>query len=273
MRRAVAAALLIGSAGCSQHEAPLIVLATTTSVANSGLLDQVIPVFESAGRARVRAVPVGSGRALAMLAAHQASVIITHAPEQETDALKKHPAWRYRKILYNDFLVAGPPGDPSHVAGAVDALDAMRRIAAGRTRFISRGDESGTHEREKQLWKDAGIAPPVSLVVSAGQGMGATLNIASETAAYTLTDRGTFQQFAGKRALKELCSGDPRLLNTYAVIVDPADADGLRFALWISEGAGRETVLALLASGKLKGFAAWPAGAPSGTPADLPHGR
>lgn len=256
---------------CSHHEPPLIVLATTTSVANSGLLDQVVPVFESTARARVRAVPVGSGRALAMLDAHEADVIITHAPAQETDAMRKHPGWRYRKILYNDFLIVGPPDDPSHVAQAIDALDAMRRIAAGHTRFISRGDESGTHERERQLWKDAGVTPASTLVIVAGQGMGATLNIASETGAYTLTDRGTFEQFATKRALKELSSGDPRLLNTYAVIVDPFDADGLRFARWISEGAGRDAVIGLLASGKLKGFAVWPEGALSGAPTNLPR--
>jgi tungstate transport system substrate-binding protein len=264
------AALLLTAAGCSKPEPPLIVLATTTSVANSGLLDQVVPVFESWAHARVRAVPVGSGRALAMLDARQANVAITHAPAQETAALKKHPSWSYRKILYNDFLIVGPPDDPSHVAKAADALDAMRRIAAGTTRFISRGDESGTDEREKQLWKDAGITPSPSLVISAGQGMGATLNIASETGAYTLTDRGTFEQFAGKRALKELSSGDPRLLNTYAVIVDPTDEGGLGFARWVSEGAGRGAIVSRLASGQLRGFAVWPAGAPNGTPADVP---
>lgn len=273
-RRAVAAALVLtltGAAACGRSdERPLIVLATTTSVANSGLLDQVIPVFESTSHARVRAVPVGSGRALAMLDARQATVAITHAPAQESEALKTHPSWTYRKILYNDFLIVGPPDDPSHVAQGTDVLDAMRRIAAGKTRFISRGDESGTHEREQQLWKDAGITPAPALVVIAGQGMGATLNIASETGAYTLTDRGTFEQFAGRRALKELSSGDTRLLNTYAVIVDPANEQGLAFARWLSEGTGRGTIASLLRDGKLKGFSLWPVGAPASTPSDLP---
>ena len=159
------------------------------------------------------------------------------------------------------------------MAQAADALDAMRRIAAGRTRFISRGDESGTHERERLLWKDARAAPPASLVVSSGQGMGATLNIASETGAYTLSDRGTFEKFAGKRALKEVFSGDPRLLNTYAVIGDPSNANGLRFAVWMSGDGGRGTIARLLESGKLKGFTLWPAGAPDGAPADLPPPR
>jgi len=271
MRRAwfVVVAFAIWSA-CSRAEPPLIVLATTTSVANSGLLDQIVPVFESSHRARVRAVPVGSGRALAMLDGHQADVAITHAPAQETDALAKHPAWLYRKILYNDFLIVGPPDDPSHVGDADDALDAMRRIVTGHVRFISRGDESGTHERERQLWKEAGIAPPPTLVVSAGQGMGATLNIASETGAYTLTDRGTFEQFAGKRRLKALSSGDPRLLNTYAVIADPENPGGTAFARWIAEGPGRATVIALLKSGRLKGFTPWPVGARGSTPHDGP---
>ena len=274
MRRAcLAAVVVLLWSACSRSEPPLIVLATTTSVANSGLLDQLVPVFESTGAARVRAVPVGSGRALAMLEAHQADVAITHAPAQESDALAKHPGWLYRKILYNDFLIVGPPDDPSHVAGAADALDAMRRIAAGRARFISRGDESGTHERERQLWRDAGVSPPPALVVSAGQGMGATLNIASETVAYTLTDRGTFEQFAGKRALRALFSGDPRLLNTYAVIVDPANQRGADFARWVASGTGRDTLIDLLESGKLKGFTPWPADVPGGAPGDVPGAR
>ena len=273
LSRGLLATALVLTTACGRPEPPLIVLATTTSVANSGLLDQVVPVFETSARARVRAVPVGSGRALAMLDARQADVAIAHAPAQEAEALKKHPGWSYRKILYNDFLIVGPPADPSRVAQATDALDAMRRIAAGTARFISRGDESGTHEREKQLWKDAGITPPPGLVVSAGQGMGTTLNIASETGAYTLTDRGTFEQFAGRRALQELSSGDPRLLNTYAVIVDPADEGGLAFARWIADGAGRATIESLLASGKLKGFTLWPSGAPASAPADLPTVR
>lgn len=270
-RRWLVLAGLLLVAACGHREPLLIVLATTTSVANSGLLDQVVPVFESTRQARVRAVPVGSGRALAMLDAHQADLIITHAPVQEADALKKHAHWWYRKILYNDFLIVGPPDDPSRVAGATDALEAMRRIAAGRGRFISRGDESGTHERERQLWKDAGVTPSADRVVSAGQGMGATLNIASEVAAYTLTDRGTFEQFAGKRALKELWSGDPRLLNTYAVIADLSNPEGLGFAQWMAEGAGRETVIALVASGKLRGFSVWPADSPGRSPGDSPR--
>jgi len=272
LRRLVTSGLLLaGLAACGNREPPLVVLATTTSVANSGLLEQVVPVFELSETARVRAVPVGSGRALAMLDAHQADVIITHAPAQEAEALKAHPDWRYRKILYNDFLIVGPPDDPSRVAQAADVLDAMRRIAGGQTRFISRGDESGTHERERLLWQAAGITPPASLVVSSGQGMGATLNIASQTGTYTLSDRGTFEQFAGRRALKELYSGDPRLLNTYAVIGDPSNANGLRFAVWMSGERGRQTVTTLLETGKLKGFAIWPSGAPDRAPTDLPH--
>jgi tungstate transport system substrate-binding protein len=127
-----------------------------------------------------------------MLADRGVDVVITHAPERETAALDRHAGWFYRKILYNDFLLVGPPADPAGVAGIPDVAQAMRRIVASEHRFLSRGDESGTHERELSLWRAGGVEPTSHKhIVIAGAGMGQTLRIVSQTGAYTLTDRGT----------------------------------------------------------------------------------
>jgi ABC-type tungstate transport system permease subunit len=136
IRRVVLCALVL-LIGCRSSVPPLV-LATTTSVANSGLLDRVLPAYAAQP---VRAVPVGSGRALIMLGDNRADVVISHAPEQEAKALKEHPTWLYRKILYNDFLIVGPSDDPARIAGLTDAVTAMKRILESHQRFLSRGDE------------------------------------------------------------------------------------------------------------------------------------
>ena len=241
-------------AGCSRHDGPVI-LATTSSVGNSGLLDAVLPEYRAA---TVRPLLVGSGRALDMLGAESADVVISHAPARETAALATHPDWVYRKFLYNDFLIVGPDDDPAGVRGAADALDAMRRIARSTSRFLSRGDESGTHERERELWSAAGATPQGSNLVIAGAGMGQTLRIAGSSGAYTLTDRGTFEALKASVKLAVLSEGDPRLLNTYAVVWSPKNERGARFANWLTEGAGREVIATALRERRVTGFTPWP---------------
>lgn len=252
--RSVLAACVLLLTTCGGNKPPLVV-ATTTSVAQSGLLDAVLPSFEEP----VRVLQVGSGRAMALLSSNGAAAAITHAPEQEAQVLRQHPLWFYRKILYNDFLIVGPVDDPSNIAGATDAAEAMKRLIQSGQRFISRGDESGTHERERQLWMAVGIDAQHTQIVVAGAGMGQTLRIASETNSYTLTDRGTFEM-TSPSGLRELVAGDPRLLNTYAVIADPRYEAGIRFAQWLAQGKGREALAAVLTSGKVKGFTPWPPG-------------
>lgn len=258
--RAAMAALLLLLVACTDR-APLVVLATTTSVSNSGLLDRLLPAYP----VRVRTVAVGSGRALAMLADRTADVVITHAPEGETVALREHPSWWYRKVLYNDFVIVGPANDPASVSQLADASAAMKRLSDSGQTFISRGDDSGTHERERQLWKAAGVVP--SNVVIAGASMGQTLRTASATKAYTLTDRGTFEALASSLELRVLVSGDSRLLNTYAVIADPKNEQGIRFARWQAEGEGRRVLAALLTKKEVRGFTLWPE-RPAGTSPD-----
>jgi tungstate transport system substrate-binding protein len=256
LKRCAAIAMLAtaAAAGCSRGSEPVI-LATTSSVANSGLLDVLLAAYD--GRA-VRPVLVGSGRALEMLGSGSADVAISHAPAREAAALARHPSWDYRKILYNDFVIVGPREDPAHVAGATGAVEAMARIARSGARFLSRGDQSGTHEREEELWQAAGVQPDASRVVVAGAGMGQTLRIAGSSGAYTLTDRGTYEALRNSVQLVVLHEGDPRLVNTYAVIADPGNEGGSRFARWLSDGAGREVLSALLRGHQLKGFLPWP---------------
>ena len=270
--RSFAVGLLLASAAC-RSQPPAVVLATTTSVVNSGLVDRLLPVYERQSGSRVQVLPVGSGRALRMLELGQADVVVSHAPHRESEALSANKDWSYRKILYNDFLIAGPPNDPASLAGATDALDAMRRIAASKSRWVSRGDESGTHEREQELWQSSGASPPAGRLVTSGQGMGATLRVASEMDAYTLADRGTFEQLAASIRLKDLYSGDVRLLNTYAVLTPRTNLAGSAFADWLAEGKGRKELERLIDAGTLHGFHLWPADRPGTRPDALPQGR
>ena len=250
-----------------------LVLATTTSVGNSGLLDPLLAAYTQAFLVEVRPQLVGSGLALKMLAEGHADVVISHSPAGEEAALRDHPKWDYRKIMFNDFVLVGPEDDKAQVADANNLIDAMRRIAESRERFISRGDQSGTHEREQQLWARARVTPAADRVIVAGAGMGSTLRVASESGAYTLTDRATFDQLAGSLKLKIVFEGGALLLNTYAVVFDP---DGPRateaasFAGWLSDGGGRAQIDRFRGRGTAQPFRPWPQGHDRTKPSDTP---
>ena len=249
-----------------------IVLATTTSVGNS---DALSPALQREHRLQVRPHLVGSGLALKMLEKGDADVVISHAPAAEALALREHPTWHYRKFMFNDFIIVGPSDDPARVNGARDAADAMRRIAGSTARFLSRGDQSGTHEREEALWRAAAARPARERLVVAGAGMGGTLRIASEMAAYALTDRASFTQLASTLHLVIAFEGGPALLNTYAVIVEPAGtraSDAALFSEWLSEGAGRHVIAAYRARG-VQVFQIWPEGRSVDRPDALPQSR
>ena len=275
MRRAAFTALMFvaGAVACVRP-APTLTLATTTSVGNSGLLDAIRQAHERNTGTALRAHLVGSGRALAMLASRDVDVAITHAPAAEKAFLAAHPSWRYRKVMFNEFVLVGPPADPAHVQGAASVALAMRRIATSGELFISRGDTSGTHEREELLWKASGFRPPADRLVIAGAGMGATLRVASETAAYTLTDRATFAQHVEGLALVSLMEGAPEFMNTYAAITDP-DAPGARlaaaFADWLSDGDGRSVIEGFQIKSGVRAFHAWPLSRPGSAPSDTPR--
>jgi tungstate transport system substrate-binding protein len=207
----------------ARAQAREMVLATTTSTQDSGLLDSLLPVFRAGSGVDVKVIAVGSGAALAMARTGDADAVLVHAPEAERPYVESGDLVEGRRIMHNDFLIVGPKDDPAGAGGARDLAAAMRKIAAAGP-FMSRGDGSGTEKKELELWKAAGIEPArVRRREETGQGMGATLLVASERGGYTLTDRGTFLALRARLALSPLVQGDPKLLNVYhAYIVNPA---------------------------------------------------
>lgn len=201
----------------------IIVLATGHTLRDSGLLDVLIPVFEKKTGYIVRPIAIGTGQALAMGKRGDADILLTHDPEAEIPLVMEGYFINRRQFMHNDFVIVGPAQDPAKVARAKKAAAALRQIAEAKAMFVSRGDDSGTHKREQVLWKAAGPSPTRIWYVEAGQGMGATLGIASQKQAYTLTDRATFLNLQKTLGLQILLEGDPGLLNLYSVMeVNPA---------------------------------------------------
>jgi tungstate transport system substrate-binding protein len=194
-----------------------VILATTTSFQDSGLLEVLRQDFEKRSGYRLRPTAVGTGAALAIGARGDADIVFVHAPSAEREFIAAGNGTRRMLVMHNDFVIVGPPSDPAGIKGR-PTFDALRRIADVRPTFISRGDRSGTHILEIELWKRAGIAPSGSWYVEAATGMGQTLTIASEKRAYTLTDRGTFLARRSAVELEILLEKDPPLINIYHVI-------------------------------------------------------
>jgi tungstate transport system substrate-binding protein len=196
-----------------------LILATTTSTQDSGLLDVLVPDFERKTGYKVKTIAVGTGAALAMGKKGDADVLLVHAPTSEMELVKSGDAVDRRLVMHNDFVIVGPASDRAHIAGTTDAVTALKKIADAQALFLSRGDNSGTHKKERALWKKAGVEPSGNWYQQSGQGMGATLKIASEKAAYTLTDRATYLHMRDNLDLKILVEKDPLLKNIYHVMV------------------------------------------------------
>lgn len=206
---------------CSPDGAPTQVrVASTTSLYDTGLLDVLVPAFEATHPGyRLQVVAVGTGEALELGERRDADLVIVHAPERESAFLAAGHGLRRTTFMQNDFVLAGPAADPARVARAEDASTALRRIAETRADFVSRGDDSGTHIRERMLWREAGIEPSGDWYLEVGQGMGATLLFAGERQAYTLTDRATLSVLQRNgNELVELFAGGPSLTNVYSII-------------------------------------------------------
>ena len=211
----------------STTQSSQVILATTTSTRDAGLLDSLLPVFERETRYHVKVIAVGSGQALAMGRRGDADVVLSHAPEAERVLVDSGYFVRRRLVMHNEFLVVGPAADPAGLRGLSDAVAALRRLVERRAPFVSRGDQSGTHQREQLLWKRTGIAPPTrdGWYVESGQGMGATLQLADEKRAYTLTDRATYLAWRDKLQLVPMVEGDSLLYNVYHVLeLNPKNA-------------------------------------------------
>lgn len=207
-------------------ENPEVILATTTSTRDSGLLDVLLPDFKERTGYNVKPIAVGTGAALQMGERGEADVLLVHAPDSEETFMANGHGVERKLVMHNDFVIVGPADDPAGIKGTEVAADALTAIAEAQSGFVSRGDNSGTHQLELNLWDAAGIEPGGSWYREAGQGMGDVLRIASETGAYALTDRGTYLSLQDTLELEILVEGDPSLLNIYSVItVDPSKND------------------------------------------------
>jgi len=206
-------------ASTSQPANPDVILATTTSTQDSGLLDVLIPLFEAETGYKVKTVAVGTGQALKMGEEGNADVLLVHAPKSEEEFMANGFGKDRVPVMHNDFIIVGPESDPAGIKDIISVLDAMKAIYNAGSLFVSRGDDSGTNKKELDLWSKAEIdSQGQSWYLESGQGMGATLTIASEKGAYTLTDRGTFLAQKENLNLVIILEGDPPLLNPYHVI-------------------------------------------------------
>ncbi|MBP7864422.1 MAG: substrate-binding domain-containing protein [Acidobacteria bacterium] len=245
------AALALGLGGCG-GQAPavrVVRLATTTSTENSGLLAWLLPKFEKDTGIRVDVIAVGSGKAMALGRTGDVDVILAHSREDE-ERFMREGYGRYRlDVMYNDFVLVGPPADPAGVRGTRAASAAFKAIAAAGSPFVSRGDESGTHQAERKFWEDAGVTPGGPWYAEAGQAMGAVLLMASNQQAYALTDRATYLKMKPKLELEILLEGDPAMFNPYGVIPvrlakfgRPEKPEAEILARWLVSPAGQTAI-------------------------------
>jgi tungstate transport system substrate-binding protein len=229
-----------------------IILQSTTSTANSGLYDHILPLFRSKTGITVNVVAVGTGQAIKNAQNGDGDVLLVHAKTAEEKFVADGYGVERFDVMYNDFIFVGPPADPAGIAGMKDATAALEKIAASGSIFASRGDNSGTHKKELALWKDAGVDPAGASgrwYRETGSGMGATLNTAVGMSAYTMTDRGTWISFKNKGDYEILVEGDADLFNQYGVILVNPDkharvkvAEGQAFIDWILGEEGQAAI-------------------------------
>jgi tungstate transport system substrate-binding protein len=252
MKRALGILLTAGLCLCTVSipaDPPALRMATTTSTENSGLLKAILPVFESRSGMQVQVLAVGTGQALRLGCNGDVDVVLVHAPAAEQTFVDDGCGVNRRPVMYNDFVIVGPPRDPAHIAHSKDAADALARIAKSRAIFVSRGDDSGTNKKELALWETAGVKPEGDWYREAGQGMGKVLQMSGELEGYTLTDRGTWLAYRAKSPLKILLEKDPALYNPYAVIAVNPDrypdsnyTGAMAFIGWITSPEGQQRI-------------------------------
>jgi len=242
--------LFVGAPASAEDR--FITVASTTSTEQSGLFGYLLPRFTEASGIKVKVVAVGTGQALDIGRRGDADVVFVHDRPAEDKFMSEGQGVKRFDVMYNDFVIVGPKADPAHIAGEKDVVDALRKIAAAKAPFISRGDRSGTNEAELRLWKIAGIDPAAGKgdwYRDIGQGMGPALNMASSSNAYLLSDRGTWLSFKNRGELAVLTEGDKRLFNQYGVmLVNPAKhpnvkaQDGQAFIDWLISPKGQDAI-------------------------------
>ncbi len=248
----------------AKREAPAVLkMATTTSTDNSGLLGAILPAFEKAHNAKVAVIATGSGKAIKLGENGDVDIVFAHAPELEEAFTASGYGVNRTSIMYNYFILLGPDEDPAEVRGAGTAPEAYRRIAAAQAALVSRGDESGTHQKEKEIWAEvSGSVPKAAWLMETGQGMGPSLQIADEKRAYILTDRGTYLAYKEKISLVPVMESDETLLNPYSLIaVNPEKYPGVNYNLamelirWMSGEEGKAAINGFKAGGESMFFA------------------
>ena len=247
--RSLLLALLVACGGAPERETTPVVLATTTSVEDSGLLDAILPAFEAAHpELTVQPVAVGSGEAIAMGRRRDADILLTHAPWQEAMFVATGAGTESITVMYNHFVIVGPPSDPADVRGAAGVGDALRRIAEAEAEFLTRGDSSGTHLKERGLWAEAMVDPVPGMnpwYVESGVGMGDLLRVAAERGAYTVSDRATFLTNTASGALAILFDDEGEALyNPYTatLVAGATHADGARALYDWLRGPGQAVI-------------------------------
>src|SRR5579871_4119254 len=257
---AAAAALVAACCGSASAQDRFITVASTTSTEQSGLFGHLMPRFTEASGIAVKVVAVGTGQALDIGRRGDADVVFVHDKPAEDKFMAEGQGVKRFDVMYNDFIIVGPRSDPAHIAGDKDVVEALRKVAAAKAPFISRGDRSGTHEAELRLWKQAGIdvaAVKDGWYREIGQGMGPALNMASSSNAYLLSDRGTWLSFKNRGDLAVLTEGDKRLFNQYGVmLVNPEKhpavktREGQAFVDWLISPKGQEAIAGFKAGGE-----------------------
>ncbi|MBL8504221.1 MAG: substrate-binding domain-containing protein [Rhodocyclaceae bacterium] len=232
-------------------------LSTTTSTENSGLLKVILPVFEKQYGVKVHVISVGTGKALELGKNGDVDVVLVHARAAEDKFVADGHGVNRRDVMYNDFILVGALEDPLGLRGSRDVVAAFRKLGEGQTKFISRGDNSGTDQMEKSYWKEAGVAPKGAWFVSAGLGMGEVLTMAGEMKAYTLSDRATYGAYRAKTGLDILVQGDAKMFNPYGIIaVSPKkypdiNHDGaMKLIDWIVSKEGQELIAGFKVNGE-----------------------
>jgi tungstate transport system substrate-binding protein len=263
MLRTVALILVILFIGPAQADDRFITLSSTTSTEDSGLFGHIIPRFRAATGIEVHVVAVGTGQALAIGARGDADALLVHDRAGEDKFVADGNGIDRRDVMYNDFVIVGPKSDPAGIRGLNNAREAFSRIAASRSAFASRGDDSGTNRMELRLWKSAGIEPDKrsAWYRDLGQGMGPTLNVAAGLNAYTLTDRATWSNFRNRQDLQILTQGDPALFNPYgSILVNPAKwprvkaADARTWHEWLTSKTGLDAITSYRINGEQQFF-------------------
>ena len=247
--RGVLATGLALSLAASAADPGTLRMATTTSTDNSGLLKAILPKFEAASGLRVHVIPVGTGKAMKLGENGDVDVVLVHSRPDEDRFVAAGYGVERRDVMYNDFIIVGPPADPAKLRGMKDVIAAFRRILDSRATFVSRGDDSGTDKMEKSYWRQVGERPRGSKYLSVGQGMGEVLTMAGNVGGYTLSDRATYGAYRARVGLDIVVEGDPKMFNPYGVIaVNPArypDTNfkgAMQFIEWITGPEGRRAI-------------------------------